>query len=326
VRVFQLFYVALGIALLVGVLWDTDFTEVADMLAAVGAVGIAVVVGIYALSFLGDSISWALILTSLPPKPIWWRRCFLIRLAGEAFNNIVPAGGFAGEPVKAVILTRRYGVSLTEATASLVMARTVNMFALIAFLIVGFAFVLADDAMAGPIRNAAGVGLALLSLGTVLLFALQRYSVSTWLLKRFSGLTWAAKAIAAVEEMDARFVAFYSAHPIRLSVSSVLAFLNWVLGVVEIYATFYFLDHPISWREAWMIEALVQMVRSAVFFIPLAIGAQEGVFVLVVGAMTGAGPLGLACAAVRRIRELIWIGLGLAIAAMFPTSVRAPGT
>ncbi len=324
-RVFQLFYAALGIALLVGILWDTDYVAVADRLGAVGAAGIVAVVAIYAVSFLGDSISWALILTSLPPRPVWWRRLFLIRLAGEAFNNVIPAGGFAGEPVKAVILNKRYGIPLTEATASLVMARTVNMFALIAFLIVGFVFVLGDDVMAGPIRNTAGVGLAVLSIGTLLLFGLQRYRVSTWLLRRFSGLAWAAKGIAVVEEVDARFAVFYSAHPFRLSVSSILALLNWVLGVAEIYAAFYFLDHPVTWREAWVIEALVQMVRSAVFFIPLAIGAQEGVFVLVVGAMTGLAPLGLACAAVRRIRELIWIALGLGVATVFPTSPRAPG-
>lgn len=324
-RWIKIAYVAAGFVLLGVVLKDSDLATVWELVRAVGVLGIAAMVAIYALSFLGDSISWALIMTSLPPTPTWWRRLFLIRMAGEAFNNVVPAAGFAGEPVKAVILKKRYGIGLTEATASLVMARTVNMFALIAFLLIGFAFVMGSADMNAAYRQASAVGLALLGLGTVLLFALQRFRVSSLIAGRFKNAVWAeraAKAFAVVEDMDHRFHTFYSAHPWRLSMALLLAFLNWVLGVVEIYVTFMLLGHPIGWQEAWMIEALVQMVRSAVFFIPLAIGAQEGVFVAVVAAMTGMAPLGLACAAVRRCRELIWIGLGLVVAAVYPTTAR----
>ena len=71
-----------------------------------------------------------------------------------------------------------------------------------------------------------------------------------------------------------------------------------------------------------MIEALAQMIRSAVFFIPLGIGAQEGAFVLISTAITGVPGLGLACAAVRRIRELIWIVLGLFGWMIYPMSLK----
>jgi hypothetical protein len=61
------------------------------------------------------------------------------------------------------------------------------------------------------------------------------------------------------------------------------------------------------------------MIRAAVFFIPLGIGAQEGAFVVITTAVTGVPGLGLACAAVRRIRELVWILLGLLAWTLYPT-------
>lgn len=60
-----------------------------------------------------------------------------------------------------------------------------------------------------------------------------------------------------------------------------------------------------------MIEAVVQLVRVGVFFVPLAIGTQEGAFTVVVGALTGNPSLGVAAAVLRRCREIIVIGAGL---------------
>ena len=65
--------------------------------------------------------------------------------------------------------------------------------------------------------------------------------------------------------------------------------------------------------DAWILESLVQLVRAGTFFIPANIGAQEGVYVFVVGALTGNASAGLAAALIRRCRELVWIAAGLAI-------------
>jgi uncharacterized protein (TIRG00374 family) len=314
-----------GFGLLFWIVSGVDMHDVGERVLQVGLVGGAIVIGLYFLAFLGDTVSWLLILTSLPVNPAWIRRAFTVRLAGEAFNNAVPAGGFAGEPVKAILLKARYGVSYTEASASIVMARTVNMIALIVFLMIGFIFMAASDAVDGPLQTTASAGLFLLSLGTFLMFAVQRYKASSWLMARFSGHAWADKAAGAIkviEELDHRFVTFYTRHRGRLLAALILAFLNWTLGVAEIYVTFMFLGHEISWAEAWMIESLAQMIRAAVFFIPLGIGAQEGAFVLISSAITGTPGLGLACAAVRRIREIFWILLGLVAWMAYPTTIK----
>jgi len=324
-RVWKIASLLAGFGLLYWIAAGVDLGDVGSLVLSVGVAGIGAVAGLYFLAFLGDSISWLLILTSLPVDLAWIRRTFIVRLAGEAFNNVVPAGGFAGEPVKAVILKARYGVRYTEASASIVMARTINMIALIGFLMIGFVFMATSDSIDGALKATASIGLVFLSIGTVLMFLVQRYKASSWLASKFSGHAWAeraAVAIKVIEELDDRFVTFYTRHRARLFFALALAFANWVLGVVEVYVTFHFLGHGISWTDAWMIEALAQMIRAAVFFIPLGIGAQEGAFVLISSAITGVPGLGLACAAVRRIRELLWVLLGLFAWMIYPTRLK----
>ena len=47
------------------------------------------------------------------------------------------------------------------------------------------------------------------------------------------------------------------------------------------------------------------------FFIPSNIGTQEGIFVIAVNALKDSTPLGLAVAVIRRLREVLWISIGL---------------
>ena len=58
-------------------------------------------------------------------------------------------------------------------------------------------------------------------------------------------------------------------------------------------------------------------MRSGTFFIPASIGAQEGAFLLVYTAITGSPSLGIAVALVRRLREVLWIGWGVALGSLF---------
>ena len=94
----------------------------------------------------------------------------------------------------------------------------------------------------------------------------------------------------------------------------VLAFLGWILGLVELYAILYFLGFPVSFSELWVMEALGQLVKIGSFMIPLRLGAQEGGLILIFTALGYPANLGLAVSLVARMNELIWVGLGLALA------------
>ena len=79
----------------------------------------------------------------------------------------------------------------------------------------------------------------------------------------------------------------------------------WVLGAAEIYAALYFMGYEVTIADALLLESLVLATRTAAFFVPGALGVQEGVLVLL-GGVVGLGPdVALALSLVKRVRELV---------------------
>jgi len=110
----------LGGLLLAGVVRDTDLVEVWHHLTHLGAGGIAALLAVHAVRTLADATSWLLTLPSVRPSPRWLGRAWAILLAAAALELVTPLGG---EPMKAVVLKRHYGVPYTETGASLVLTR-----------------------------------------------------------------------------------------------------------------------------------------------------------------------------------------------------------
>jgi putative membrane protein len=314
-RWLKLTFLVLGFALLWLVVADSDLALAADYVRRVGW-GFALVLAIYFIAFVIDTFTWQLTLPALPLSPRWIVRFFNLRMAGEAFNNITPAASMGGEPVKAILLKNYYGVSYKDGAASLILARTINVLALILFLAIGFGLILKAPFLTPEYKLVSGVGLAAFATGIILFFLVQRFRVASFagrFFSRDSVASWIAKTLAVISDVEDRLVHFYQRQKSRLLIALVLAFGNWVLGVAEVYYVMAFLGTPISWTNAWIIESIAQLVRAGAFFIPAGIGVQEGAFVLIGASITGSPAMGLAVAIIRRLREIIWIVLGLVI-------------
>jgi uncharacterized membrane protein YbhN (UPF0104 family) len=166
----------------------------------------------------------------------------------------------------------------------------------------------------------AGVGLLAIVIGVFLFFVIQRLSITSltgeWISRYLIGRR-VKHILHYINDMDDRLVRFYTENKGRFALTLLLSLANWMLGVVEIYCTLMFLDRPITWAEAWIVESVAQMFRTGAFFIPAAIGVQEGAFLLILSAITGSAPLGVAVAVIRRIREVIWIIWGFVIGALY---------
>ena len=346
---------AAGIALLALVLREVDLGAVASAAAAFGITAMLAVLALYAVEFLADTAGWHLAVTSVPFDAGWLRRLFVARLVGEAVNAATPLAGMGGEPVKAWLLKRRHAIQYGESAASLVIARTVNLLALLPFAGIGLMLAASDPRLPGAYTTAAGIGLAVLAVATLAFFAVQRFRAASSL-GRFSGRRrlgghdpadeprhpdgprrpdephhpdgprrpdgprhpdgtrpprWSP--LAWVEAFDDRLLRFYTLHRRRFALALALAFSNWCVGALGVFVTMRFLAVEISVADAWVLEAFTQLVRAGTFFIPASIGAQEGVYVLVAGALTGNAAAGLAAALIRRGRDLLWIAAGLAI-------------
>lgn len=316
-RALKALYLLIGVALLGVVVAEIDVAEVGGQVTAVG-LGFAAIVAVYFVAFALDSVTWHLTIPSAPFDAAWAYRIWKVRMVGEAFNIVMPAAGMGGEPAKAVLLKKHYGTSYREGTASLILAKTINLIALVVFLVGGFVLMIGGTSLPAAYEGVAAAGLAALGAGVILFFAVQRFGITslagTWISRRPLGRRIEA-VLHHVRDMDARLVRFYRDSRGRFAVAFHLALLNWLLGVVEVYLTLLFVGHPVSWADAWIIEAVAQLVRTGTFFIPASIGAQEGAFLLVCGAITGSPSVGVAVSVVRRLREVIWIVWGFALGA-----------
>jgi len=321
----KLLFLALGLALLAAVIADADLQQVSQHLARVGWSGLAFVLGLHVLTFCTDVASWQLTFTTVPLHRRWTLRLYAVRLAGEAFNYVLPAASVGGEPVKALLLKTHYRIGYREAAATLVLARTNNAIALVAFLGVGFTLLLASAFFPAAMKAVAGAGLAALSVGALLFFLIQWFRITSLAGRRLQRTRFGQRldrAVHIIHDIDEHIVQFYRESHLRFAIALALGFANWVLGVVEVYCVMKFLGHPVSFADAWIIEAMAQMMRTGTFFIPASIGVQDGTFVFVCRAITGATETGVAVAAVRRAREIIWIALGLTLYWLY--SLRRP--
>lgn len=320
-------YVGLGVVLLIWIVGSTDVRLAADHAMRIGW-GMAAVLLIYLSAFYVDSVTWHLALVGLPFDWTWSYRTWRIRMVGEAFNMVLPAGGFGGEPIKAVLLNRHHAVTYREGTTSLILAKTINLIALIAFLLIGL-WLLADNPRIPPGYGGFALGgFCFLAFGVSLLFLAQRYR-GTSAMGRLLGRTRLGgsvdRVIHHVADVEDRLGHFYLGRPARFIPALALAFFNWVLGVLEVYVVLHLLGHPISFADAWIIESVTQMVRAATFFIPANLGTQDGAFVILCSLLTGQPEIGVAVAAIRRVRELVFVVWGFGLGGMYSLRALAAG-
>ncbi|MEX0694406.1 MAG: lysylphosphatidylglycerol synthase transmembrane domain-containing protein [Rhodospirillales bacterium] len=309
-------FLVIGIALFGLILWRIDLGAALDHAVGLGW-GIVAIFAVYQLAFVADTWSWQLILGNSRQGSRWFYHLWKVRMVGAAASRIMPFVGMAGEPIKAVLLNRHYGFGYSEAVSSLIAAKTINLLALVAFLIAGLVAATGAVWLPAEFRMTAWIGFAVLATGAAVVFLLQVGRATSRIgsaIRNRLQRSWTGQSLQAIVGVENRLIDIYRLGPRRLSGSILATFANWLLGAAELWLILYFLDNPISIVDALVIDAGVELVRAATFFIPASIGAQEGAIVLLMSALTGQAPLGLAVALIRRLREAIWVLWGGAIA------------
>jgi uncharacterized protein (TIRG00374 family) len=309
--------ILIGLGLFGGVLVHSDLSTVGEGIMLVGWGGVAVVLVIHALSFLADVVLWMMAYDDIALSFRTCTRFYVVRLIGEAFNNATPLASVGGEPIKAQLLKERYGVGYAESAVAFLLAKSANLVALVFFLAVGFLIMLADPRFSPAYRVFAGTGLSAFLLAIVLFLLMQRSRLLSTSLAWCSGTRaggrladWQHRLAAFEERLSER----YREMPQRFFRICVIALLTWIAGIFEIQIILTAAGDAISLHEAWLIEAVVQLVRAAAFFIPGGLGVIEISFVFIVAVVTGSSELGVVVAVIRRFRDLVWIAAGMLLA------------
>ena len=309
---FKFLYLILGISLLVFIFNKVDFNLFLNELNKLRFSFLAVLL-IYFIGFIFDSYSWQLCIENLTSRKLKLHQVFKIRIIGEAFNYILFQVG--GEPIKAFLLKNNFNIKYKSSIGSLILAKTIILFALIIFCFIGLLSIFYTNKFGENFENASLIGFLFFTTLIALFFIVQRYKLTSKihsifknkLSKKFNNF------FKHLQETEHKISNFYKKTKKDFFKILFLNLCNWFFGAIELYTIFYLLNQKITFFEAVAIETLVQLVRAMLFFIPSNLGTQEGVFVLAVNVLKDSTPLGLAVAIIRRLREIIWISIGLAL-------------
>jgi len=122
--------------------------------------------------------------------------------------------------------------------------------------------------------------------------------------RRFSRKRDWSQWVVHAEAIDVAVQGIYRRNA-PVTASFLLSLAGWLVGTGEVYLIARFLETPVSWHVAFVLESLGQAIRGAGFAIPGALGVQEGGYLLL-APLAGLTPdAAVALSLAKRIRELL---------------------
>ena len=239
-----------------------------------------------------NTIAWRALLDNAIP----FGRAYVISVASFAINYVTPLVSLGGEPFR--IATASAWVGTPRATASVVGFRVIHTLGQLLFWLtaIPLAFVLLPRT---PATTISLIALAIaFACGSVALAALFRTNIRIF--RRWP------KLVAIHEQITA-----YRRGTILVAVGA--EYVGRCLSMLEYLFIIRALGLKIDYLTAFMIGAFSQFVTNATFFVPFELGSKEGSMSLIFNLLGLPPDLGVYASIVSRIREMIWIAIGLGL-------------
>lgn len=248
-------------------------------------------------------LSWRLLFPRerIPPG----RELLLALWMGRAINSLLPVATIGGEIARARLLLL-WGRDGVEASASVMVDKTVQALAMIPWAIIGAGLLLRvamDDELAALVV----LGALLLALGILGFVLAQRAGIFAFgarLIGKFTAADGWPEITANARAVDDRIKAIYAAKK-RLLGAVALRTGGLILETGEVWLACYLLGQPLSLIEALLLKSLTSVITDIAFVIPNGYGIQEGGYLLF-GALLGLTPeFALAVSLATRIKEFV---------------------
>ncbi|GIW44778.1 MAG: hypothetical protein KatS3mg077_2060 [Candidatus Binatia bacterium] len=300
----------LGALLFLALVYRFGWADLVSNLRAVGW-GIVLVIGQEILAFAANTAGWRSAFPQHSPIPPFGM-LLRARLAGDAINYVTPTATVGGEFVRLEMLAGRS--ARIPVAASLTVAKLAQTLGQVVFIAAGLAIVAAQFSLPHAVRWSAWASVSGVVVACTALVWWQRRGMFTPLLRLVQSAGWlrAPHWAEHIARLDAEIRSLHGQGS-RMALSVVAFAIGWALGVVEMYIVLWLLGVPPTWSLALAIEVFSATLDGILFFVPAKLGTQEGGKVFIF-ALLGLDPAkGLAAGVLRRIRELFWVAVGLAV-------------
>jgi len=267
------------------------------------------------LWYTADALGWARVLGPQGRAPGRTARLVWAQIAGEAINNATPMMNLGGEPMKGLLMR---GHAPDDAiVTSLVVDNTLKVLAAIVFLAAGLVPTLVALDLERPVQLAlvaafavlaALIGLAGLAQAQGLLGRCldlgRRVGISPRTLERHR---------PAADRIDAAIGRFYRERRVDFAASMAWHVAARLIATLDAAVLLTLMGSPVGVMQALCIQTVSVLLNLAFAFIPMQIGAAEGGHFVLFQALGMDSATGVTFSLVRRVRAILWIGVGLLV-------------
>ena len=332
-RLNNLFFI-LGVAAVVVMLFtfDVSFVELWQHLCHAGY-WLIPIIGVWIIIYGINALSWQTIIRSKrePGEEVSFWRIYRLTITGYALNYATPVGGLGGEPYRIMELSKDIGNQ--RAASSVILYAMMHFFAHFWYWFSSIFIYLALAAVGDlPINTAIGTLLGMiivLCAGAFYVFS-KGYrkglvaNVIRWIghipgLKGWS-TRFQERHAESLHNIDEQIAALYAFDKRAFYRSLLLEYLSRVVQSSEVMFMLLlfgidcgggFNGLLLTFLHSFLIVSFTTFFANLIGFLPMQLGVQEGGFVLSIAALGLSAALGIFVSIICRVREIIWILVGL---------------
>ncbi len=303
--------IILALAFYVWFLRHFGLAQVLDYVGLVGW-GLLFTITLEAVARVFNTLGWRVTIRDCP-RGLSFFELFGARISGEAVDYVTPSAQLGGQLLMAMMVRRKLPMAHGLATVAVAaLAESVGQILFItAALLISLPLGWHLHGLLWPVIGGFAVAVGL---------AIGFYLVQV---KRPFALLWRAvdkldlpmmrgdEVRRAADEADAMLLDFYAHQRPRLVASCLCYLVAWSMGPIEIYVLLHLLYEPATVQTVLLVEALGLLIERATFMIPAKLVSQEGGKALILAMLGYSAGVGFAIGFLRRIKEMVWVMLGL---------------
>ena len=258
-------------------------------------------------------------------------RVYRLTITGYALNYATPVGGLGGEPYRILELSKDIGTE--RATSSVILYAMMHIFSHFWFWFTSVFLYLALAAIGDmPFTTAIGITFVVITAFCLLAFYVFSKGYRKGLVVRMIRWTgklpglkrWSARFLDNHEEslrnVDHQIAALHGQDKRAFYNSLLLEYFSRVVQSLEIMFMLLLFDIDcggglsgltLTFLHSILILALTSLLANLLGFLPMQLGVQEGGFVVSTAAMGLSAAMGIFIGIICRVREIIWIFIGM---------------
>ncbi len=318
---FRNIFLMLGVIAVVVMLFTFDMSY-EELLANLRRAGyyLPLILLLWFFVYVINTLSWFLIIRSgQRPSPISFTRLYKLTVSGFALNYVTPVGLMGGEPYRIMELAPYTGVE--RATSSVILYVMMHIFSHFCFWLSAVVIYI----FCYPVNWFMGIVLGCITLLCLLLavvfikgyrdgmaLAMVRLAGHVPFLKKYA-TRFAEKHSQKLEQIDQQIALLHQQRKSTFYSALALEYLARVVSCLEVWLILNILTSQVNFTDCILIVAFSSLLANLLFFMPMQVGGREGGFALAVGGLSISGAYGVYTALITRVREMVWIVIGLAL-------------